>query len=256
MSRNPARSRPLSRNVKRLMWMARESPPNGDVEKVRREFDMRDLAYCDMQGSIFMAAVDRGFAMDEFAPVYMNSQLAGVMDYSFSVAGGMEEDDISNYLRIPLLLKSPSVIVDTVMWLDRIAKGIEPGESMSLAIVKALNNEEVHPEVREIGDVNADELADEYEYAYWLGYIYRCECLLHDESSRMVYGAFAEETMRGFYEKMDGSDDAALSECAPEICRRLDTLLIGKLWKEGKRDEKSKNDAEGKKGNDCQAPGG
>ena len=32
----------------------------------------------------------------------------------------MEEDDISNYLRMPILLKSPSVIVETVMWLDHI----------------------------------------------------------------------------------------------------------------------------------------
>ena len=43
-----------------------------------------------------------------------------VIDYSFSRAGGMEEDDISNYLRMPILLKSPSVIVETVMWLDHI----------------------------------------------------------------------------------------------------------------------------------------
>ena len=236
MSRNPARSRPLSRNVKRLMRMARESPPNGAVEKVGRAFNMRDLAYCDMQGSIFMAAVDRGFSMEEFAPVYMNSQLAGVMDYSFSVAGGMEQDDVSNYLRIPLLLKSPSVIVDTVMWLDRIAKGIDPGESMSLAIVKALNNEDVQPEVREIGDVGVDELADDYEYAYWLGYIYRCECLLHDESSRMVYGAFNEETMREFYGRLS-LDSVSLVECAPEICRRLDALLVGNLWKQNRGDE-------------------
>ena len=46
--KNPARSRPLSRNVKRLMRMARESPLNPDVEKIEREFTERDLAYCDM----------------------------------------------------------------------------------------------------------------------------------------------------------------------------------------------------------------
>ena len=85
--KNPARSRPLSRNVKRLMRMARESPLNPDVEKIEREFTERDLAYCDMQGSIFMAAVDRDIPMSEFAPVFMNSQLAGVIDYSFSCAG-------------------------------------------------------------------------------------------------------------------------------------------------------------------------
>ena len=96
--KNPARSRPLSANVKRLMKMARESPQNPDVEKIEREFTARDLAYCDMQGNIFMAAVDQDIPMDDFAPIFMNSQLAGVIDYSFSRAGNMEEDDIYDVL--------------------------------------------------------------------------------------------------------------------------------------------------------------
>lgn len=65
-TRNPARSRPLSANVKRLMKMARESPLNPNVEKIEREFSDRDLAYCDMQGNIFMAAVDRAIPMEEY----------------------------------------------------------------------------------------------------------------------------------------------------------------------------------------------
>lgn len=240
--KNPARSRPLSRNVKRLMRMARESPLNPDVEKIEREFTERDLAYCDMQGSIFMAAVDRDIPMSEFAPVFMNSQLAGVIDYSFSCAGGMEEDDISNYLRMPVLLKSPSIIVDTVMWLNRIVSGVDPGESMNLAIVKALNDEtddetpdELPGQARDsplpTGVPDIRKLADEYEYAYWLGYVYRCECHLHDESSRMVYGAFSEAFMRDFYGKLAFNEEVSLVECAPEICRRLDALLVGTLWR-------------------------
>lgn len=240
--KNPARSRPLSRNVKRLMRMARESPLNPDVEKIEREFTERDLAYCDMQGSIFMAAVDRDIPMSEFAPVFMNSQLAGVIDYSFSCAGGMEEDDISNYLRMSVLLKSPSIIVDTVMWLNRIVSGVDPGESMNLAIVKALNDEtddetpdELPGQARDsplpTGVPDIRKLADEYEYAYWLGYVYRCECHLHDESSRMVYGAFSEAFMRDFYGKLAFNEEVSLVECAPEICRRLDALLVGKLWR-------------------------
>ena len=74
-------------------------------------------------------------------------------------------------------------------------------------------------------------LADLYEYAYWLGYIYRCECHMHDESSRMVYGAFNEKFMRDFYQQLSLDDDTALIDCAPEICRRLDVLLVGKLWR-------------------------
>ena len=245
--KNPARSRPLSANVKRLMKMARESPLNPAVEKIEREFSTRDLAYCDMQGNIFMAAVDRGLRMSDFAPIFMNSQLAGVIDYSFSRAGGMEEDDISNYLRMPILLKSPAIIVDTVLWLHEIVCRTAPGMSLNMAVVNALSKDEsesADPSGRESTsgpdlragpaltremDINA--LADDYEYAYWLGYIYRCECHMHDESSRMVYGAFNEAFMRDFYEKLAFDEDTTLTECAQEICRRMDALLVGKMWK-------------------------
>ena len=239
-TRNPARSRPLSANVKRLMKMARESPVNPAVEKIERDFTTRDLAYCDMQGNIFMAAVDRGLTMREFAPIFMNSQLAGVIDYSFSRTGGMEEDDISNFLRIPLLMKSPSLIVDTVLWLNEIVSHTAPGESLNLAVVNALDKEETprptyaeHDQFAESGELDVDALADAYEYAYWLGYIYRCECHMHDESSRMVYGAFSEAFMRDLYEKLSFDDEATLTECAPEICRRMDALLVGRMWKGG-----------------------
>jgi len=224
------------------MKMARESLLNPNVEKIEREFTARDLAYCDMQGNIFMAAIDQGIAMRDFAPIFMNSQLAGVIDYSFSRAGGMEEDDIANYLRMPVLLKSPAIIVDTVMWLNEIVSRMNPGDNLNMAVVNALK-EEAPPDS---GDSLAEEpgqpadlkaLADDYEYAYWLGYIYRCECHMHDESSRMVYGAFNERFMRSFYEKLAIDEDTALTDCAPEICRRLDALLVGKLWKRGENDE-------------------
>ena len=234
--KNPAKSRPLSPNVRRLMKMARESPLNPNVEKIERAFTARDLAYCDMQGNIFMAAIDQGIAMSDFAPIFMNSQLAGVIDYSFSRAGSMEEDDISNYLRMPILLKSPSVIVDTVMWLDHIVTDLDPGESANLAVVNALDSS-AEKHIKSIAPPTEKELqawVDEYEYAYWLGYIYRCECHMHDESSRMVYGAFNESFMRDFYGKLTLDEDASIVECAPEICRRLDALLVGKLWKKKK----------------------
>ena len=68
---------------------------------------------------------------------------------------------------------------------------------------------------------------------------------MHDESSRMVYGAFSEEFMRDFYGKLSFGEDAVLSECAPEICRRLDALLVGKLWKKNsdKKPNRSAHDA-------------
>lgn len=50
----------------------------------------------------------------------------------------------------------------------------------------------------------------------------------------MVYGAFSEQFMRDTYDQMfagDAGEEIALVECADEICRRLDSLLVGKLWK-------------------------
>lgn len=236
--KNPAKSRPLSQNVRRLMTRAREAPLNPAVKKIERQFSERDLAYCDMQGQVFMAALDRGLTAAEFAPVYMNSQLAGVMDYSFSCVGGLEKDDLSKLLQVPILLKAPDVIVDVVIWINNIVSSLQTDESANAAVVQAcINGAQTQtatdpPPQIEPADIEA--LADEYEYAYLLGYIYRYECLLHDESSRMVYGAFNEAFMRETYEQMLGSGirEEALSDCASEICRRLDMLLIGKLWKE------------------------
>ena len=240
--KNPAKARPLSANVRRLMTMAREAPMNPEVEKIDRRFTDRDQAYCDMQGNIFMAAIDRGVPMEVFAPLYMTSQLAGVMDHSFSVAGGMETDDLSGLLQVPMLLKSPEMLVDVVIWLNNIVSRLDKGKSANQAVVEACIREDAASSPAtievEVGqapeEIDIERLTDEYEYAYWLGYIYRYECLLHDESSRMVYGAFSEKFMRDTYEQMfagDAGDGVALVECAEEICRRLDSLLIGRLWK-------------------------
>ena len=79
-SRNPAKSRPLSANVKRLMRLARASPQNNRVIKVARTFTARDLAYCHKQGALFMEAASMGFSMSDFAPMFMTSQLAGVFE--------------------------------------------------------------------------------------------------------------------------------------------------------------------------------
>ena len=69
-------------------------------------------------------------------------------------------------------------------------------------------------------------------YAYWLGYIYRYECLLHEESSRMVYGAFSEKIMRRAYSELIKSPlgEANLTDSATEICAELDRLLVEKIW--------------------------
>ena len=246
--KNPAKARPLSANVKRLMRSSRAAPDNPDIIVSQRDFTTRDLAYCDHQGNIFMAAVDRGIPMKTFAPLYMLSQIAGIMDYSFSCAGGIDSDQLSLLLNVPILLKSPDVIVDTLVWLNNEIVRLQSSKALDLALMKTVMSDQPSPPPQEghkdmvIPDflpVNADvdQLADEYEYAYFLGYVYRYECLLHDESSRMVYGAFPEKILRNAYDRLaydDLLESMALSTSVSEICRQLDASLIERLTDDNK----------------------
>jgi hypothetical protein len=211
------------------MRLARAAPKNDKVIKVSSGFSAQDYAYCHKQGQLFMEAAWMGFPMEDFAPLFMNSQLAGVFDVSFSAAKGMENDELSNLLRIPILLKSPGTIVEALYWIDDIIKHTDDGQNKSMALTQAYEAERLRlpPALAELPDEpNSD--VDELSYAYWLGFIYRCECLLHEESSRMVYGAFDEGFMRDFYGRLDLDRYLTLVEAAPEICRQLDDLLIGK----------------------------
>lgn len=232
-SRDPAKSRPLSANVKRLMRLARASPENNNVIKMQRQYNARDLAYCQKQGNLFMEAASMGFDMKDFAPLFMTSQLAGVFDVSFASANGMENDELSNLLRIPMLLKSPEAIVEALYWIDDIISKAEDGENKSLLLSQAYEEERLRlppalAELPEEPNRNVDELA----YAYWLGFIYRCECLMHEESSRMVYSAFSEEIMRESYEELmiGPLGERDLVDSAIEICGVLDRLLVDKIW--------------------------
>lgn len=232
-SRNPAKSRPLSANVKRLMRLARASPQNDSVIKVARPFSTRDLAYCHKQGNLFMEAASMGFDMANFAPLYMNSQLAGIFDVSFSAAGGMENDGLANLLRIPMLLKAPETIVEALYWIDDIISKADDDANKSLLLSKAYEAERLKlPPALEELPVEPNRDIDALSYAYWLGYIYRCECLLHEESSRMVYGAFSEEIMRKAYQELMLSPlgKANLVDSATEICAELDRILVEKIW--------------------------
>ena len=232
--KNPARSRPLSANVKRLMKMARESPQNPAVEKIERDFSTRDLAYCDMQGNIFMAAVDRGIAMEQFAPMFMYSQLAAVIDFSFFHPGLQDEGSLPDYLQMPMLLKSPDLIVDVLLWIEGIVRKLGDGESARAAVVREVNTDApaapAIPAFLDIDDSFEDTaaLTEKYAYAYWLGYIYRYESLLHEEASRMVFEVLDEPLMRETYEQLDFGD-TDLADCAGEICKRLDLLIINRL---------------------------
>ncbi len=225
------------------MRFSRAAPDNPDIIISQREFTTRDLAYCDHQGNIFMAAVDRGIPMKTFTPLYMLSQIAGIMDYSFSCAGGIDSDQLSLLLNVPILLKSPDVIVDTLVWLNNEIVRLHSSKSLDLALMKTVISDQPAPPPQEnhkdlvIPDflpfnADVDQLADEYEYAYFLGYVYRYECLLHDESSRMVYSAFPEKILRSTYDRLalDGLLDCmALTTGVTEICRQLDASLAEQL---------------------------
>ena len=246
-SRNPAKSRPLSANVKRLMRLARASPQNKNVVKVGRQFSIRDLAYCNKQGSLFMEAASMGFSMQDFAPLYMTSQIAGIFDVYFSTSNGVGSNELFDLIQIPMLLKSPETVVEALYWIDDIIERAEDGENKSLLISQAYDAEtlKLPPALAELPEEpnrNVDELA----YAYWLGYIYRCECLMHEESSRMVYGAFTEEIMREAYRQLLVSPmgERDLVDTAVAICEELDRFLVEKLWPEKKLRERQKQEKE------------
>ena len=241
--RNPAHTRPLSNNVKRLMRESRTSPQNPDVVKSGRALGEKDMAFCDLQGCIFMCAVDRGLDMELFAPLFMNSQLSALIDFSFFHPGcqGLEVE----YLKLPLLLKSPELIVDVLLWIEGIVAKKDKDETARAALVNALSKDTPTDAKSDhggidtddgrliavddsISDIDLDELTARYEYAYLLGYIYRYESLLHEEASRMVYAVLDEPFMRETFDQMD-LDDVNLADCAGEICERLDQLIINNL---------------------------
>ena len=94
--RNPAHSRPLSQNVKRLMKESRASPYNPAVVKAGRTMADKDLAFCDLQGNIFMAAVDRGLDMELFKKKIRDT-VSGTIEPEFLVFTKEEEDVTVSY---------------------------------------------------------------------------------------------------------------------------------------------------------------
>ena len=258
-TQNPARSRPLSRNVVRLMKESRASPQNPKVIKAARKMGPKEIAYCEKQGDIFMTAVDLDVPISRFAGLYMNSQVAGLLDVSFSQANGIESDEIADLIQLPMLLESPELIVALVIWLNDVVQATE--EDDSTAILRALSSPATAPlapylssatlnevqvleregndqsdgehehqygdgDVQDDGDVQGDgdaqddddqqpedlsTLVKRYEYAHWLGYIYRYESLMREMYGHLKLG------------------NINLADCAPEICQRLDMMIVNKL---------------------------
>ena len=232
MSRDPSKSRPLSDNVKRMMWLERASPRNGDVYRSKRIFTESDRLYCHKQALLFMEAAAMGLKMEDFAPLYMKSQLAGVVDHYFC-SSLQDETNLAKLLQMPLLMDNPRIIIETLYWIDDIISKTNDTHNKSLALSKAYEAEHYQPPkaLLELSGVEVSDI-DELSYAYWLGYMYRCECIMHDESSRMVYSAFSQQTMLTVYEKIlaDPMNEGNLADCAEKICDLLDELLVRSIW--------------------------
>lgn len=232
MSRDPAKAKPLSANVKRMMWLERAAPKNDNVISERRIFTTNDTLYCHKQGMIFMEACAMGISMKEFVPLYMTSQLAGVIDYNFSSSNGMNTS-LSELLQIPMLLQNPRTIIETLYWIEDILADTDLTDNKSLVLSQAYEEHLNHtPKALLALPKEENKNIDELSYAYWLGYIYRFECILHDESSRMVYSAFSEAIMEKAYRKLLDSpiNEKNLSDSAMEICQELDRLLVEVIW--------------------------
>lgn len=71
------------------MWLERAAPRNHNVLNAQRVWTENDTIYCQKQGKLFMEAAAMGFPMSSFVPLYMTSQLAGVIDYNFSSSNGV-----------------------------------------------------------------------------------------------------------------------------------------------------------------------
>lgn len=234
MSRDPSKSRPLSANVKRMMWLERAAPKNKKVMSEQRDFTEKDKIYCHKQGTLFMEAAAMGFPMEKFVPLYMTSQLAGVLDYCFSFSNEVETA-LTGLLQIPVLIQNPRTIIESLYWIEDIVSKAKETDNKSLVLSRAYEADFRHTPkaLLELPSTENTDI-DYLSYAYWLGYMYRCECLIHDESSRMVYGAFDESVMHRAYTEIIRSKfgEKNLTDCAKEICAFLDKLLVEKIWPE------------------------
>ena len=193
-----------------------------------------------------MEAASMGFSMRDFAPKFMTSQLAGIFDVAFSESSGSDGNGLVNFLQIPMLLKSPELIVETLYWIDDVVERTKD-PNKAAAIVTAYEADTMKlPEALEALPEEPNRNVDELSYAFWLGYMYRYECLMHEESSRMVYGVFTEEIMRDAYKKLMLSPmgNRDLVDSAEDICAELDHLLVDVLWPERMRQMKKLQDKE------------
>ena len=61
----------------------------------------------------------------------------------FSSSAVMDNENLSNLLQIPVLLKSPELIVESLFWIDEIISKTEEGTNKSLALTEAYKAEKL-----------------------------------------------------------------------------------------------------------------
>jgi len=252
MRHDPLWSRELSENEKRLIWNERMMPENPDVRKITYNLPERDAVFCHKQGMVFMEAADQGMEMNIFAPMYMQSQLAGLIDHECRKMGNG-----INLFQIDVVMETPEIIVGLLFWFEDFRKKLIAGDIgahillQEAAFMLESSNENLskmmkipsEQEIALLGPGKTIELATpeqqnrhaEYlEYAYWLGYIYRHESIIHEEDSRMVYYVFSEDVMHNWFFSRN-EDVNRLETEAGKTCEMLDKYLVDVLWKDKQR---------------------
>ena len=118
------------------MWLERAAPKNKKVMSEQRDFTEKDKIYCHKQGTLFMEAAAMGFSMEEFVPLYMTSQLAGVLDYCFSFSNEVETA-LTGLLQIPVLIQNPRTIIESLYWIEDIVSKAKETDNKSLVLSRA-----------------------------------------------------------------------------------------------------------------------
>ena len=190
------------------------------VEKIPRNFTEHDHVYCDMQGQIFRAGINMGVRIRQFTDAFMMSRVTAVMDYDCSRTAGSEE----NVFNSLILMEEPRAVADLVMMMTRI-----PARKAGDRTIQEMLKEDGTLKLDARFEPTSDE-RDDPVYAYWLGYIYRYECLLRSECSLDIYARYSEELLHDFYVQASSAGEMRLPEDAAEICSRIERMRTEKRY--------------------------
>ncbi len=157
-----------------------------NIEQISRTLGETELALCRLQGNIFAKAYLCGIPLQTFTGNFMSSTAAMFdRNQDYINSANLGGDLVRNFVIAVLALTGDGL-----------------GNYSPLEVIET----------------------DELNYAFWLGFIYRCEQLMRCVSSRDIIGNFPESFMRISYKKIVETGEIHLPDDAEEICRRLDIL--------------------------------